>query len=890
MYRKQLQPKPLAVAVMAALISLSALPVLAQDAPAQEKKEEAKTLDKMVVTAQKREEAMQDVPIVVTTLTQQTLQDTGVRDIKDLQVLVPGLTVTSTQSEAITTARIRGIGTVGDNFGLESSVGVVIDGVYRPRNSVGFGDLGEMARIEVLKGPQGTLFGKNTSAGVINVVTRNPDFELGGAGEVTFGNYGALGLAGWFNAPLGDYAAFRVYAAHRDRDGWMDVVTGAGPRTEDKDYDQNFRTFRGKFLIAPTDNVEIVLSADITKRDENCCTAVQIVTGGTAPIINGVGGPNSIASPADPWSRVSYSNRSTAQQMSDKGMQAEVNIDLDAFGGATFTSITAGRDWDAVNGRDYDFTAADMIYMNADENESFARFKQFSQEFRLAGSTDKVDWLFGFFYADEDLDRTESYSVGAGYEPYLSTLVAGALATGLRDALLGNPQLAPLANVVTFNTTNGAQFLSQAAGRPYGTSFTGLGALDNYQQNAKTTALFTNNTWHATEALDVTLGLRYSRDTKSLDSVYSNPNGSLGCLSAVTNPTRVAGAIAARINNFGLLPPAVQQALLGGLVPGAVGRMCLPWSNALHNGRTTDQSRSENEWSGTVKMAYRWNETAMTYFSAARGYKAGGFNLDRVQTANGLSDGAPGITPVNDTSFPGEFVDSYELGAKTSWAGGNLLLNGAFFHQTYSDFQLNSFLGTSFVVRSIPKVTSQGLDAELLWQATPGLMLQTGLVYADTTYGKTIPGCDFVGPGQTSAACPALGQLYKLPGAQMSFAPEWSLSASVTYEWDFASNMEGRFNIGTKWLSEFNTGSDLDDEKLQEAYALVNARIGIGSRDRTWQLELWGTNILDKDYMQVGFDGPLQAVGTPLPNDPMNTYNAFLGAPAMYGMTLRFQF
>jgi outer membrane receptor protein involved in Fe transport len=216
MYRKQPQPKQLAVAVFAALAAMSVLPVFAQDAAPAEKKEVAKTLDTLVVTAQKREEAMQDVPIVVTSLSQQTLQDTGVRDIKDMQILVPGLTVTSTQSEAITTARIRGIGTVGDNMGLESSVGVVIDGVYRPRNSVGFGDLGELERIEVLKGPQGTLFGKNTSAGVINVVTKRPDHELGGGIETTFGNYGALGLAGWFNAPLGDYAAFRIYAAHRE--------------------------------------------------------------------------------------------------------------------------------------------------------------------------------------------------------------------------------------------------------------------------------------------------------------------------------------------------------------------------------------------------------------------------------------------------------------------------------------------------------------------------------------------------------------------------------------------------------------------------------------------------------------------------------------------------
>ncbi|MFT4178299.1 MAG: TonB-dependent receptor [Thermomonas sp.] len=861
------------------------MPALAQDASGA-KQEEAKTLDKLVVTAQKREEALQDVPIVVTALTQQTLQDTGVRDIKDLQVLVPGLTVTSTQNEAITTARIRGIGTVGDNMGLESSVGVVIDGVYRPRNSVGFGDLGELDRIEVLKGPQGTLFGKNTSAGVINVVTRKPDFELGGAGEVTLGNYGALGLAGWFNAPLGDYAAFRVYAAHRDRDGWMDVVTGAGPRTEDKDYDQNFQTFRAKLLMVPTDRVEIVLSADMTKRDENCCTAVQLVSGGTATIINALGGGNAIAATgaADPWARVAYSNRSTAQKMDDKGVQAEITIGMDALGGATFTSITAGRDWDAINGRDFDFSTADLIYMNPQQDESFNRFKTFSQEFRLAGSTEKMDWLVGLFYADEDLNRTESYRVGAAYEPYLSTLVNSLVGSGLQPTLnaIAASQGLP-AGTFTYNTAGGATFLSQVAGQTYGTLFAGLGALDKYAQNAKSTALFTNNTFHATDAFDITLGLRYTSEKKTLDAIYDNPNGSIGCAATLANVGgRVGAALAQRISNFSSLPASVQAALVAAVAPAIAGRMCLPWTNVQHDGDVTHQSRTEKEWSGTLKFAYRWNDNAMTYFSAARGYKAGGFNLDRTQE---------GITPTTtDTSFPGEFVDSYELGAKTTWAGGNLLLNGALFHQTYTDFQLNSFLGTSFVVRSIPKVVSQGLDAELLWQATPGLMLQTGLMVADTKYGKTIPGCDFVGPGQTTTACPSIGQLYKLPGAQMSFAPDLSVSASLTYEWDIGANLEGRFNIGGKYVSEYNTGSDLDTEKLQEAYAVFNARVGIGSRDRKWQLELWGTNIFDQDYVQVAFDGPLQAVGTPEPNQPMNTFNAFLGAPRMYGATLRFNF
>jgi len=127
-------------------------------------------LEVITVTAQQREQNLQDVPVAVSAFNETQLQNSGIQDIKDLIVLAPGLMVTSTQSETITTARVRGVGTVGDNFGLESSVGVYIDGVFRARNGVGFGDLGELERIEVLRGPQGTLFGKNTSAGVLNIM------------------------------------------------------------------------------------------------------------------------------------------------------------------------------------------------------------------------------------------------------------------------------------------------------------------------------------------------------------------------------------------------------------------------------------------------------------------------------------------------------------------------------------------------------------------------------------------------------------------------------------------------------------------------------------------------------------------------------------------------
>lgn len=822
----------LALSIFTALASASSAPAFAQQAqPASATEKEATTLDRMVVTAQKREEALQDVPISLTVLPEQLLQDTGVRDIKDMQILVSGLSVTSTSNETQTTARIRGVGTVGDNPGLESSVGVVIDGVYRPRNGVGFGDLGEIERIEVLKGPQGTVFGKNTSAGLINVITRRPSYSQSAEGEITVGNFGAIGVSGAYNDALGESAAFRVYATKRTRDGFNDVVTGAGPRSSEEDGTQDFHSVRAQLLLEPTDTLDINFVVDYTSREEECCTAVTTTRGPAAAIVDALAGGRGVIAVPDLSQRLTYSNRDTTADVKDKGLSAEVNWETPWFGGATLTSVTASRDWTAISASDLDFSTADIWHRAFGPNSNAVEFDTFSQEFRLTGATERLDWMAGLYYSDEDLVRHDAITMGAVYEPYLSI------------ALLNNIAASFPAGVV--NTAGAATFLSQAAGRPYGTTFVGPGSNDVFNQNAKSTAAFTNLTFHATDALDLTLGLRYTREKKTVDAVFDNPNGGVGCAAGLTNPAQVGAALAAR---------GVPAAYISAIVPTVIGYMCLPWSNVLHDGRVTHQERDEKEWSGTFKAAYRWSETVMTYASAARGYKAGGFNLDRVQV---------GVTPSDDTSFPGEFVDSYEIGAKTTWQDGNLLLNAALFYQDYTDFQLNSFLGSSYVVRAIPELTTQGLDMDVLWQ-TPveGLTLQGGATYTDAQYGDD--------------ALPDAA-LSRLPGSTASFAPEWQVSGSVTYEWNFASNLVGRFNVGAKYSSEYNTGSDLAPQKMQDAYALVNARIGIGSRDKRWTVELWGQNLTDETYAQVGFDAPLQT----------GSYNAFLGAPRTYGMTLR---
>ncbi|MBT9473181.1 MAG: TonB-dependent receptor [Pseudomonadota bacterium] len=778
-------------AILAAACAAS--PALAQDQG---------TVAELVVTAQKREQNLQDVPIVVTTLPQRQLQDAGVRDIKDLQVLAPGLSVTSSTSEAQTSARIRGVGTIGDNPGLESSVGTVIDGVYRSRSGVAFGDLGELERVEILKGPQGTLFGKNTSAGVINVITKPPSFDFGANGEVTYGNHGARGLAASVTGPIaGDVMAGRIYVAKRERDGFAHVLTGAGPRTRTDDTDQNYYTVRGQLLIEPTSAVVVKLLADFSKRDEHCCVNFVTVAGPTAALVDALAADAGVMRPANPYARVAHANRDMGSKITDKGVSAQLdwNINEDV----SLTSITAFRDWRAENGSDIDFSSADIWYRSAD-GSSFSEIKAFSQEVRLAGATENLNWLVGAFYSDESLRAQATTTFGSAYETYFSLLLSGG----------ANPAA-----------------VSALTGLPVGTNFpAGQGPRDSFDHTSKGWALFTNNSWKVTDAFELTLGLRYSDDEKTVESHYTNSVPAAACAAAIVRPI-----------------PA-----------GARAAICAPHSDPAFNNIVTHQDAGEGRWSGTLKGSYRFNEGVMAYASYAEGFKSGGFNLDRSRKAIGVID--------PNTGFPAETVTSYELGVKTNTAGYGLVANATLFHQTYEDFQLNTYTGISWLVASIPEVVSRGVDLDLMWR-TPleGLSFSGGVTYAETQFG------DFAPPAGISP---------RLPNSRLSYAPLWSAAGTASYKRPIGDNLEFRASLSAKYTSEYNTGSNLDPMKSQKPMTLVNARLVLGSADERWSAELWSQNLTDEDYNQVVVDQPLQT----------GTFATFLAPPRTYGVTLRARF
>jgi iron complex outermembrane receptor protein len=848
------------------------------------------TVDDIIVTAQKREQSLQDVPIVVTTLSQELLAGAGVQDIKDLQILTPGMTVTSTQSEASTTVRIRGAGTVGDNPGLESSVGIVIDGVYRSRNSVGFGDLGELSRIEVLKGPQGTLFGKNTSAGVINIITERPSFDPAFEAEITGGNYGAIGGAISATGPLSEQVAGRLFVAHRERDGFYDVNTGDGPNTKTDDGTQDYWTARGQLLILPSDEVSVRLIADYTKRDEYCCVAVQTRVGPTQAFIAALTAPNGPGQTPPvagfgtvPYSRLAYSNRETPQRMEDKGLSAEATIDLPSIA-ATLTSQTSWRDWSFQQGMDLDYTGADILYRANDGSNGYS-VGNLTQEFRLAGTKGKLDWLVGVFATKEDIARDDSYVYGSDYNAFASLLLTASVPAALggpsatRLGCFTNPtgflvNTAPLGPVPAGTALCAAGLVPPSTTAPGFTA--GKAYQDHYSQKSESVALFTNNTFHVTEAFDVNLGLRYTYDSKRLSGLQDNlgSNGA-ACGGALANQNPANRVVSPIPGTANIATPAA-----------ALGLLCLPWSNPLYDNRLIQEKFDDTDLSGTIKASYRFNPSIMAYASYARGYKGAGYNMDRVQT---------GVTPDPSLFFKAETVDSYEAGVKTTLFNRTMLFNVTYFDQKFENFQLNTFLGTAFVVESIPELRSKGVDADIVW-FTPihGLTFQGGLTYTDAKYGNFTAG-DLSNPGR-------FAQLSLLPGARASFAPEWSATGAVSFDRSLGGGLRGGFNLSAKYSTEYNTGSDLLPYKHQDDFTVVNGRISIGSENENWTLDLWAQNLLDEEYTQVGFAAPLQGTAfanttTPQANGTFYsgatdtaTYNAYLGAPRTYGLTLRVKY
>ena len=477
------------VSVSALLIaaSLSASPAFAQTAPAEQ---EATVVDEIIVTATRREQALIDVPIAVTAVGGEQLENSGVTDIRELTSLAPSVQFQTPGGGADSSIRIRGVGTTSTNPGLESSVGVVIDGVIRARTGVALSELGDLERIEVLRGPQGTLFGRNTSSGIINVITQQPEFGgISGNISGTYGNYDNRRVSGAINLPLvEDELALRVEGSWEMRDGFY---SDANSNETLDNIDRQF--VRAKLLWRPSEEVSWTFSADYTTRDENCCVALLAIAGPTFDRVNTIaaaGGGIGYPSRA-PFDREASKNntRRNQEDIEDMGVSASGEFDL---GWAQLASITAYRSWAADRSQDFDHSGADLGFFAP--NGLHQEFDVFTQEFRLQGNAGNLDWLIGAFYADETVVNDSAFRIGADF-----------------PAIFGG--------AAAFQPTTLAAFTPGDGARGYG------------EQEGTDISVFTHNIYQVTEQFSITAGLRYTSNEKSID--FWGENFNPACDSAV---------------------------------------------------------------------------------------------------------------------------------------------------------------------------------------------------------------------------------------------------------------------------------------------------------------------------------------------------------------------
>ncbi len=874
----------------------------------------------IVITATRRSTALSNVPIAVSAVGVEALKNSGANDIRALNQLAPSLLVSSTGNEANGSARIRGIGTVGDNPGLESSVAVFIDGVYRSRTGSGLNELGEIERIEVLRGPQGTLFGRNASAGLINIITAKPSFDLGGNVEGTYGNYNYYRLSGGVTGPIiADKLAARLDGVYVKRNGFYKDITG----TEGTDNNRDRYFVRGQLLFTPTDNFSLRLIGDYSHRSEKCCAAVYVSTAETVdPTPNtttpGFNTDNAFVTnpsnrivdvlrslgavlpqPVDPYSRnVSVTpNRTFRNTTTDGGLSGQFDWDL---GGVKLTSITAYRAYKAGGASDIDYTNVDITY-RADDGNSYRRFRTFTQELRAQGSLfdDRLDVLVGGFYSKEKLQVAENAKFGTQYGAFASCRLVATFFGG--NAALRDPTapgcLSPT-GLATAAGGFGAAAPTIVAGFNRLSTLNNLGSVrDIYNQDSENYAIFTHNILKITDRLSITLGGRYTHERKLFDAAFNNNN--------TVCPAQQAA-----------LGPLLANPALATVAATIITLTCTGNSSVDNNALKLASRFSEGQFTGTAVVSWKPVDSTLLYASYAKGYKAGGFNLDRSPLGGASGVFAPRTnanTSGDELRFESEKVDSYEAGLK--FKSRMFTANVAAFREEFKNFQLNTFNGTVFIVQNIsscktdlgitdhdnssvtgactsgtkPGVVSQGVEVETGIYPIKELAFSIGYTYADTKYQRNLV--------SGSSGAPLAAALFLLPGNQVSNAPKnvVTVSAGFTPDIPNTNGMSALFYVDSRFTSGYNTGSDLFPEKRQPSFTTVNARVGIRGKDQRWALEFWGQNVFNQNYTQVAFNTPFQGAAsvaqvTAFGGTGNQLFSAFLAEPRTYGATVRARF
>ncbi|MBA6412444.1 TonB-dependent receptor [Parahaliea sp. F7430] len=800
-------------------------------------------LEEVVVTAQKRSENVLDVPIAMSVFSANAVEKLSARNLTDLGRFTPGVEMNN-DNALQPTYTIRGVETNDFTVGSDPAIAVYVDGVYAARGAGAEAALTDIARVEVLKGPQGTLFGRNATGGAIHVVSQPPVYESEGRAKISVGNYNRLDGEFMYNLPISESLALRAVAVKRQRDGFLKNISGPDMSEE------NMSSYRASLLWDASPNTEILWRVEYSELDQN--------GGAQFTLVDSVFAGGNPGMQLDPYGKIAndFESREKREMYASS---LEINHQL---GDLTLTSITGWRqfetelleDLDGSNNPDYVFNSS-----NPDDNEYF------SQEFRLSGASDKLKWTTGLAYSRETVEHSTSAEFN------FSTLESFAWAEILRNsgsdtsqaflsALAGLDQdqidalgslsrsevsevlpsyrqqqkdngidgIAMSAFIWSFLNDQGTleqfgiatnpvqglfQILNDVAPRiasyqPWVEKVDTSGTYESY-------ALYGDATWSINEKMNLSGGLRYTYDEKrfNLYTAYQN---------------QISGA------DFGLA--------------------------FYNNGQAIVDSSQKDSWdsiSGRLVLDYHLDDDQMAYASVATGFKSGGFNS--------LNFG-----PNIDTSYDEEEVINYELGFKSQLLEGRAQFNAAAFFYEYDNLQELKLLGQPIPSYNLRNADAEGYGIELegYWLASERLALSGNYSWLKTKYTRFNL---IEAAGETAAD--------DLTGEPRVGTPEHKVNLALEYTLPIEDFGEVVSRLDYTWNDE-RVSSLTDPTRKVDAYDLANLRISFVPAGGRWEASLWSTNLFDEEVITVfGSNG-----------DAIGSLTGWRIPPRMYGMDLLFHF
>lgn len=857
-------------------------------------------LEEIIVTAQKRAESLQDVPISMTALDGQRMEDAGVKSFAEMSSYVPNLEIKENPVNTIIT--MRGID-IGSNQSFEQSVGIYVDGIHYGKSRQVRTGLFDLQQVEVLRGPQGILFGKNTLAGAINVTSANPVIGDELNGKISLSNETDDGeiIEGNINATVTDTLAVRAAFRSNESDGYHDnsfagARTPNSPTTDEtiwrvtalwepnEDTTVNFKHTNSDYVRAGSDSVITTFSPveNLGQADAMMYAIMGIVH----PNFGTIATANSLDPYRDDLSlgglALSQSLGKDLSGTEERGVGTDtqtdntsLNINIDLANGYTFSSVTGLANYEYEDGIDADFLP--LTFIGRSDN---SEYEQTSQEFRIASPADQdFSFVAGAYWnsSEQEIDRIVAFDGTLGVPNIMRAV------TGLGDPTQGTPSfLAISANQLAAGALaqqgvtdpTPAQIAAVAAspavqaqvGIEGATMWSQVGRVSNWKQDTDSWAVFFQGTYNLTDELSLTAGVRYTEEDKEAYAKTDLVSNTSGLANADQNP--------------------LLAALMGGLFDS--------YAHEFQEERSTDQLMP------AFNLQWKPSDTTQYYISYSEGFKSGGFNAVDDQNPKFLADGTilrtvPGV----GFEYDDETAKSFEIGGKHTLLDGAMQVNWAAFSSEYDNQQVSTFVGLGFVVANAASSDSQGFEVDVAWQATEQLRLGASFALLDAEYNEfTSAGCTALqasalrGLGDLTPSSPVTSAL----GCQQQFLGNGEPSGSSQdlsggplgsdYSGTLTADYVQPLGNGTMWFAgidiNFSDGNlltgDQDPIDYQEAYEKVNIRAGFSSEN--WNLMIYGRNITDEITASGGADVPLAG----------GSHMRYLEPGEVWGARVSFQF